>query len=486
MTTPATLGDFLQYTNPDSTEVLTTSFSQVQELFASEPVDGSLLAVNNLDDVDNVQTSRENLEVPKTSTYSGDPNGHVAGTVGDFCVDTNGTVLYVCTATGSTSTAEWTLTTGGSGSGDLLAANNLSDVDDTDVSRQNLLAPKTSSDSGSPQGQVAGTIGDLYIDNDDGTQYICTSSGDADTAVWNNPTEGLLLASQNLADVTDIQICRQNLETPHSTVYAGDPNSNVAGLVGDFCIDTTDANALYLCTTGGNAGAAVWTLQGGGGGSSPFASGSGTGSAQGGDGSEDASGNYAFCFGTNDCEASGQWSFAMGYNARAIDFNAFAFGQGAYAGAAFALAYGNQSQATAAYSVAIGNTATTTQVGSWVIGDSSDTPHGPSTTDEFNASFSNGFRFWKGNVGVYTAGKGLRVAEGSNAKQGTVTLVSGVGVVANTSVTSNSRIFYCGQDSGVTGFLTITARTAATGFTVTSSVLSDTGVVAYEIFEPAS
>lgn len=92
-----------------------------------------------------------------------------------------------------------------------------------------------------------------------------------------------------------------------------------------------------------------------------------------------------------------------------------------------------------------------------------------------------------GHVAVLTAGNGLRVAEGSNAKQGTATLVAGTVTVANTSVTANSRIFLTSQvDGGTPGFLRVSARTAGTSFTITSGSATDTSTVAYEIFEPGT
>lgn len=93
-----------------------------------------------------------------------------------------------------------------------------------------------------------------------------------------------------------------------------------------------------------------------------------------------------------------------------------------------------------------------------------------------------------GQVSIQTAGKGLSVKEGSNAKQGTATLVLGVATVANTSVTANSRIFLNAQSLGtvtVPQALAVTARTAGTSFTITSSTLTDTSVIAFEIFEPS-
>ncbi|WP_441235668.1 hypothetical protein [Bradyrhizobium sp. 930_D9_N1_4] len=57
---------------------------------------------------------RDSLLVAKTSTGSGSPNGSVAGTAGsssvlpDFYWDYTNSVLYVCTTTGTSSTAVWT------------------------------------------------------------------------------------------------------------------------------------------------------------------------------------------------------------------------------------------------------------------------------------------------------------------------------------------------------------------------------------------
>jgi hypothetical protein len=89
-----------------------------------------------------------------------------------------------------------------------------------------------------------------------------------------------------------------------------------------------------------------------------------------------------------------------------------------------------------------------------------------------------------GSFDVSTAGQGLRVAEGANAKQGTAILVAGSAVVANTSVTATSRIFLTSQvDGGAPGFLRVSTRTAGTSFTITSSSGTDTSTVAYQIFE---
>jgi hypothetical protein len=91
-----------------------------------------------------------------------------------------------------------------------------------------------------------------------------------------------------------------------------------------------------------------------------------------------------------------------------------------------------------------------------------------------------------GQVALQIAGRGLSIKEGANAKQGTATLVAGAVTVANTSVTANSRIFLTSQvDGGTPGFLRVSARIAATSFTITSSSATDTSTVAYFITEPS-
>lgn len=92
------------------------------------------------------------------------------------------------------------------------------------------------------------------------------------------------------------------------------------------------------------------------------------------------------------------------------------------------------------------------------------------------------------DVAVDTVGKGLQVKEGTNAKQGTCTLAAGTCTVSDTAVTATSRIFLTEQTLGtitVPSALAVSARTAGTSFTILASALTDTSVVAYEIFEPA-
>lgn len=48
--------------------------------------------------------------------FAGNPNGNVAGTIYQLCWDTTNHILYICTTTGSTTTAVWTAVAPGMGS----------------------------------------------------------------------------------------------------------------------------------------------------------------------------------------------------------------------------------------------------------------------------------------------------------------------------------------------------------------------------------
>ena len=91
------------------------------------------------------------------------------------------------------------------------------------------------------------------------------------------------------------------------------------------------------------------------------------------------------------------------------------------------------------------------------------------------------------STGVLTV-SGMKVAEGTNARMGTATLVAGTKVVTTSAVTANSRIFLTIQSLGTVAVpkaIGITARTAGTSFTITSADGTDTSVIAWEIKEPA-
>lgn len=108
-----------------------------------------------------------------------------------------------------------------------------------------------------------------------------------------------------------------------------------------------------------------------------------------------------------------------------------------------------------------------------------------------NGGQSNGtWNIWAGDknaLNLGTAGAGIAIKEGANARMGVATLVAGTVTVANTSVAANDRIFLTGQNSsGVHGELTVSAKTAGTSFVITSSSNTDTREVAWEIKMPAA
>lgn len=89
---------------------------------------------------------------------------------------------------------------------------------------------------------------------------------------------------------------------------------------------------------------------------------------------------------------------------------------------------------------------------------------------------------------ITTAGKGLRIAEGSNAKMGIATLNGSTAVVVNTTaVTAASRIFMTTNNinaSPAFGAPYVFARTAGTSFSIKSSSGTDVSTVAWMIVEP--
>lgn len=85
-----------------------------------------------------------------------------------------------------------------------------------------------------------------------------------------------------------------------------------------------------------------------------------------------------------------------------------------------------------------------------------------------------------------SGGGGIAIAEGANARMGVSTLVAGTVTVANTSITANTRIFLtCQTPGGTPGFLRVSARVAATSFTIISSSGTDTSTVGWLLVEPA-
>jgi hypothetical protein len=91
-----------------------------------------------------------------------------------------------------------------------------------------------------------------------------------------------------------------------------------------------------------------------------------------------------------------------------------------------------------------------------------------------------------GNFVLATAGNEFKIKEGTNAAMGRATLVAGSATVSNTLVTANSHIFLSNDEpSGSIGALSVSARTAGTSFTITSTNAGDTSGISWLIVEPA-
>ena len=93
----------------------------------------------------------------------------------------------------------------------------------------------------------------------------------------------------------------------------------------------------------------------------------------------------------------------------------------------------------------------------------------------------------QGNLLVAHAGKGLQIAEGSDATMGVVTLAAGTATVPTSAVASNSRIMLSIQALGTVSDpkpMAVTGRTAGQDFTITSADNTDTSDVAWMIVNP--
>lgn len=85
-----------------------------------------------------------------------------------------------------------------------------------------------------------------------------------------------------------------------------------------------------------------------------------------------------------------------------------------------------------------------------------------------------------------TAGGGLAIKEGTNARSGTLVLTGATPVVVNnSSITATTRIYLTANAPGGTpGHFWVSARSAGTSFSVTGTA-GDTSTLAYFLVEPA-
>jgi hypothetical protein len=79
----------------------------------------------------------------------------------------------------------------------------------------------------------------------------------------------------------------------------------------------------------------------------------------------------------------------------------------------------------------------------------------------------------------------VSIKDGTNYRMGQAVLVAGTLVVSNTSVTASTRIFLShANTSGTLGHLYVSAQSAGTSFTITSSSNLDTSTVNWLLIEP--
>lgn len=88
------------------------------------------------------------------------------------------------------------------------------------------------------------------------------------------------------------------------------------------------------------------------------------------------------------------------------------------------------------------------------------------------------------DLAISTAGRGLQVKEGANARMGVATVTAGSVTVANTSITASTRILL--SDDGV-GNSRETARVVGTSFTIgNGNALDNATKITWFLMEPAA
>lgn len=100
---------------------------------------------------------------------------------------------------------------------------------------------------------------------------------------------------------------------------------------------------------------------------------------------------------------------------------------------------------------------------------------------------SGGVANFDNDIKASVVGKGLYIKEGTNATMGIATLSAGTVTVPTTKVTANSRIFLTIDGGTLTnvGATYVSARTAGTSFTISSTNILDASSVSWIIIEPA-
>jgi hypothetical protein len=96
---------------------------------------------------------------------------------------------------------------------------------------------------------------------------------------------------------------------------------------------------------------------------------------------------------------------------------------------------------------------------------------------------TGGSLYTNGNITSATAGSGLVITGGANARIGNDTLIAGTVTVANTSVTASTRIFYSVQTAPTAQGILSLVITPGTGFVINSTNAAETSTVAWMLVE---
>jgi hypothetical protein len=104
---------------------------------------------------------------------------------------------------------------------------------------------------------------------------------------------------------------------------------------------------------------------------------------------------------------------------------------------------------------------------------------------ELQVANGSTFQVLGGGLHIATAGFGISIKEGANARMGTAVLAGGTITIANTTITAATRINAFVQVLGGTaGILRVAGRVVGTSFTISSSSAMETSTIFWELKEP--
>lgn len=240
-----------------------------------------LRSTNNLSDVASSSTSLSNIGgQPRTIIGSGDPNGSQAGTAGiSFYFDTGGVQLWICTQTGTSSTAVWAIQNQQGGGIDTV---NLGFTPTQMLSNKLYIGTIASPSPAIGIMPIAPSPGDVIIIYSAAAAGVTIQKGTASIInVTNNLVSStifipfrntLVLRCSNSAsggqwfsESIDDTVILDGTTTvgyqPLTIVGSGDPNGVQAGIAGINLYFDTSIGQLWLCTQTGTSSTAVWKIQ---------------------------------------------------------------------------------------------------------------------------------------------------------------------------------------------------------------------------------